>query len=307
MNRAILPSRLLSTLLFITATSLSQAQTAPADYSRLCASCHTTEFRIPNGAVPTVRGSDQIAEAISNGRPTKGMPAFAAQLTPAAIQDLAQFIEAAGATGSSRVGDTVEAESLNPVRSDSVAIMSSPRAPSVKYVGHFTHRGSMCYDGVDLTGVRSLELTYSKGNEDEGRFAILIGDGAQTPRINLAEKRALPTGSWDQYRMLRVGLDRDITGRHLMCLYAVEGGGIFNLDKFTLSATPGEHDGLTLADKPRPDRTFTAAGYSFRLEKVAEAPSELWSLSSFRTARCWRRRRTVSFSCSGTASVWGAC
>jgi aldose sugar dehydrogenase len=279
MNPVSFASRFLATLLFVTSTSFAQAQTAPADYSRLCAGCHSAEFRIPGDRVPTVRGSDQVAEVISKGRPAKGMPAFGEQLSPAAIQDLAQFIEAAGATGSSRVGDTVEAESLNLVRSASVAVMSSPRAPAVKYVGHFTHRGSICYDGVDFTGVLSIEVNYSKGNEDEGRFAVLIGDGVQTPRVNLAEKRAVPTGSWDNYRTLRVGLDREITGRHLMCLYAVEGGGIFNLDSFKLSATQGEHDGLTLADTPRPDRTFSAAGYSFRLEKVAEAPSELWSLS----------------------------
>jgi glucose/arabinose dehydrogenase/cytochrome c553 len=279
MNSAVFASRSLAMLLIITVSSPASPQTAPADYSRLCAGCHGAEFRIPGDGVPTLRGSEQVADAISNGRPAKGMPAFGGQLSAAAIQDLAQFIEAAGATGASRVGDTVEAESLNLVRSDSVAVMSSPRAPAVKYVGHFTHRGSICYDGVDLTGVRSLEMNYSKGNEDEGRFAILIGDGAQTPRINLAEKRAVPTGSWDEYRTLRVGLDREITGRHLMCIYAVEGGGIFNLDSFKLSATPGEHDGLTLAETPRPERTFTAAGYSFRLEKVAEAPSELWSMA----------------------------
>ena len=114
MHPAFASGRSVALCLLLAATSLARAQNAPADYARLCVGCHGAEFRLPGNGAPTARTTGQLADAISHGRPSKGMPAFGSQLSPAAIQDLAQLIEAAGATGSSRVGDTIEAESLNP-------------------------------------------------------------------------------------------------------------------------------------------------------------------------------------------------
>jgi glucose/arabinose dehydrogenase len=174
---------------------------------------------------------------------------------------------------------TIEAEALDPEHSASYVITSAEREPQTRYVGYFSERSSLCYDGVDLTGVRSIELHYAKGSDDPGRFAILIGDGSEAPRINLGEQQTTSTGGWETFARRRIGLSREVVGPHLLCIYGVEGGGILNLDSFALSEQPGEQDGATLRFETASEPVFTAAGYRFVLEKVAEASSELWSMA----------------------------
>ncbi len=55
------------------------------------------------------------------------------------------------------------------------------------------------------------------------------------------------------------------------------GGGVFNLDYFTLSDAPAANDGITQAFDVT-DEVLTAGGHSFKLEKVAEIDGEFWSL-----------------------------
>jgi aldose sugar dehydrogenase len=247
------------------------ALTAPEDYARLCSGCHSPDFRLPNGG-GTTRAEAELVGIIRDGALPRGMPAFGGQLSEARILELARLIRTASADGSRRVGAVIEAETLHPVHSASFVRMPG-------HIEHFSQRSSLCYEGVDLTGVRSIEISYSKGNPDAGRFAILIGDGVRTPRVNLGEKIAVPTGSWETFARQRVGLDREISGQHLLCFYGVDGGGIINLDRFSLSAEPGEHDGLTLKFDAPAEPVITAAGYRFALERVAEATSELWSMA----------------------------
>ncbi len=247
------------------------AQTTPDDYSRLCAGCHGTSFRLPSGGV-TSRTPMELAEIIRNGLPVRGMPAFGKQLSDARIEELARRVRAASATGNRKVGATIEAESLDPVHSANYVI-------TPPYVGYFSERSSLCYDAVDLTGVRSIELNYAKGNSDAGRFAILMGDGVREPRINLGEKRAVPTANWETFAHQRIGLNREVSGHHLLCFYGVEGGGIFNLDSFALSAQRGEHEGETVKFDIPSKPVIAAAGYRFELERVAEAGSEIWSMA----------------------------
>jgi glucose/arabinose dehydrogenase/cytochrome c553 len=251
--------------------SAATAQSTQEDYSRLCAACHGASFRLPNGGV-TNRTAAELAEIIRDGLPVRGMPAFGKQLSAARIQELARWVRTSSAAGNRKVGATIEAESLHPVHSANYVI-------TPPFVGHFSERSSLCYDAVDLTGVRSIELYYAKGNSDAGRFAILIGDGVLEPRINLGEKRAVPTGSWETYARQRIGLNREVSGHHLLCFYAVEGGGILNLDNFALGAEPGEHEGATVKLDVPAKAVVAAAGYRFELEKVAEAGSELWSMA----------------------------
>jgi hypothetical protein len=157
--------------------------------------------------------------------------------------------------------------------------MSTEQQPQTRYVGYFGERSSLCYRDVDLTDARSIEINYARGSNDPGRFAILVGDGKQTPRINLGEKATTSTGGWERFERRRVGLDRQLSGRHLLCLYGVEGGGIFNLESFALSERQARHDGVTLSFAPESEPVITAAGYRFMLEKVGEASSELWSMA----------------------------
>src|SRR5262249_27155538 len=79
------------------------------------------------------------------------------------------------------------------------------------------------------------------------------------------------------FRTERVGLSRRLQGRHRLCFIGMEGGGVFNLDRFTLSDQPGPSEGMTL-NFDLPKETLVAAGHSFRLEKIGEIPGELWSM-----------------------------
>src|SRR5690606_14955121 len=81
-----------------------------------------------------------------------------------------------------------------------------------------------------------------------------------------------------EFRPHRIGLARELQGKHTLVIYGVDGGGIFNLDRFTLSDQPGENDGVTMRFGAA-SGTFTAAGHRFRLERVAEAPSEIWAMA----------------------------
>jgi aldose sugar dehydrogenase len=260
------------------ACSYAGAQSAATDYARLCSGCHGDSFRSPAGGDATARSKADLVAVIRSGIPVKGMPAFEAQLSETQIQALAQLIQTSGAT-SSRLGVRVEATSLDGERSAGYVIMSTERQPQTRFVGYFSQRSSLCYPDVDLTGARSIELNYARGSDDPARFAILVGDGKETPRINLGEKATTSTGGWETFERRRVGLDRELSGRHLLCFYGVEGGGIFNLESFALSERQAQHDGLTLSFESESEPVITAAGYRFVLEKVVDASSELWSMA----------------------------
>jgi glucose/arabinose dehydrogenase len=218
-----------------------------------------------------------LATVIRSGIALKGMPAFGSQLSDSQIQALAQLLHASAP--SARVGVRVAATSLDKERSAGYVIMSTERQPATSFVGYFSERSSLCYPEVDLTGVRSIELNYARGDEDPARFAVVIGDGRQTPRINIAEKQVAPTAGWESFERLRVGLNQELSGSHLLCFYGVQGGGIFNLESFVLSDRAGAHDGVTLSFERESEPVITGGGYQFVLESVAQAAAELWSMS----------------------------
>lgn len=253
------------------------AQSAETDYARLCSGCHGDRFRSPAGGEPQRRSEADLAQIIRGGIPTRGMPAFGQQLSQARIQALAQLVRTS--TSKAALGTSIAATSLDEEHSAGYVIMSTEREPHSRFVGYFSERSSLCYADVELTGARSIELNYARGADDPGRFAVLIGDGRTTARINLAEKRVTSTGGWETFERRRVGLQREVSGRHLLCFYGVEGGGIFNLESFSLSERPAQHDGLTLSFEAESAPVITAAGYRFALEKVAEAAAELWSMA----------------------------
>ena len=193
--------------------------------------------------------------------------------------DTAGHTEASAGGQTRGVGSRIEAEALNERRSTNYAIAVAETAPDVRYVGNVDSDSALCYDDIDLTGVRSIELEYARGSDEPGRFAILVsaGDGLG-PRMNLGEKNTTSTGGWESFRSHRVGLSRQVTGRHSLCFFGLDGGGIFNLDRFTLSDQPGRNDGVTRRFD-RPTGILSAAGHEFTLEKVAEAVGELWAMA----------------------------
>ncbi len=258
-------ARLIGLIVAMAACSYAAAQTATNDYARLCSGCHGDRFSTPSRSEVAGRSETELAAVIRSGMPVKGMPAFGAQLSEPQIEGLAQLIRTSVA--SARVGVSIPATTLDRAHSAGYVIMSTQRQPPTRFAGYFSERSSLCYADVDLTGARSIELTYARGDTDPARFAILIGNGKQTPRINLGEKAATSTGGWENFERIRVGLNQEVTGRHLLCFYGVKGGGIFNLESFALSERPGEHDGVTV-----------------NLEAAAEPVSLLAAISSF-----WRR------------------
>ena len=180
-------------------------------------------------------------------------------------------------SGGGMVGTTIEAEALDASQSSGYSVLTSETDPGRQYVGYFDTGGYICYADIDLTGVRSIELEYAKGmEEDEStRFAILIDDNGA--RVPLGEKITTTTDGWETFRSLRVGLSQQASGRHRLCFVGLTGGGIFNLDRFTLSDQPGENDGITERFEMS-TVVLSAAGHEFSLQKVAEIPGELWAM-----------------------------
>jgi len=93
--------------------------------------------------------------------------------------DTAGHTEASAGGQTRGVGSRIEAEALNERRSTNYAIAVAETAPDVRYVGNVDSDSALCYDDIDLTGVRSIELEYARGSDEPGRFAILVsaGDG----------------------------------------------------------------------------------------------------------------------------------
>jgi len=265
--------RALIVLAFITAPAHGMETSAASRYQELCAGCH-------GSAVTTHLASiADIARTIREGRTDKGMPAFGRVLDDEAASSLARLVhEQTTARSQSMVGMTIEAETLRADRSAGYAITNNAWDRFLQFIDRGSH---LCYDDIDLSGVRSIEYRYAKGDgEPPRRFAVVAFDGRDfdsATRINLGERITTLTGGWETFRTERIGLSRQLTGRHRLCIIGMEGGGVFNLDRFTLSDRPGENDGITLdyqvSNEPR-----SAAGERFRLEKVAELPGELWSM-----------------------------
>lgn len=254
--------------------SHASAQTAEDDYGRFCRACHGASFSVTASAAPE---PGRLAQIIRDGNPQRGMPAFGAQLSAERIDALARFI-ARQTSNRPALGRRVLADTLDRVRSSGFVVLRA-QDTGTPYIGYFGERSSLCYSNVDLTGVRSIELSYAKGSDEAGRYAILVGDGIDKPQLNLGEKDVVPTGGWETFKTTRVGLDRALTGSHELCFYGVSGGGILNLESFILSDRPGEHDGLTLSFQEPEPTVLEAAGYRFALERVGDAPAELWGMT----------------------------
>ncbi len=258
-------------------------------YASLCSSCHGPELR--GGGAPSllhsslVNGDDREAlnRIIRDGSPGGMMPGFGAALTNDELSALSDLLQSRAseerARPPRRVGVTIEAESLNPQLSAGYQITRAEQDPSITYIGYFGEGSALIYDDVDLTGVRSIDLQYARGSDDPGRVAAMVVDRSGTgPRTNLGEIATHSTGGWEEFRTRRLGLAREFSGRHTLVIYGAHGGGIFNLDSFTLSAEPGPHDG-TRTEFVTAAGTFSGGGHRFRLERVGESPAEIWAMA----------------------------
>jgi glucose/arabinose dehydrogenase len=260
--------------------AMAQQPPSPAArYAELCAGCHTPQpqsFR----SSPVVNGStEDVVAVIRAGRPARGMPSFARAMPDAEIRTLAGWLRAAASSSvtGTMIGRRIEAEDLRVDRSAGYGITQDGDTRFLQWIDRGSH---LCYEGVDLTGVRSIEYRYAKGEgEPPRRFALVAftGDFANSQRIPLGEKNVPLTGGWTTFRDERIGLARELTGRYRLCIIGMGGGGVFNLDRFTLSDAAGENDGITQSFAAT-DSVIDAGGHTFRLEKVGEIDGEFWSL-----------------------------
>lgn len=135
-------------------------------------------------------------------------------------------------------------------------------------MGYFDASSLLCYNNVNMTGVRSIDFLMAKGGTDTGRFAIIVNGNSLSNGTNLGEKITRSTGGWETYQLVNVGLSQQLSGNQTLCFYGVSGGGIFNLDKFTLSDVPGQNDGTTRDPEQPPGNTPAVAKVTTQGNKV---------------------------------------
>lgn len=261
-------------------TASATAQQPAVRYTQLCANCHSVSpGALAASAFVTQSDEAHVADLIRIGRPARGMPAFATALPVAEARSLAAWLKTGAHTpvAGSMIGRRVEAEALRADRSAGYGITQESDTRFLQWVDRGSH---LCYEDLDLTGVKSIEYRFAKGEgEPPRRFALVAfsGDFAGSERVPLGEKITPLTGGWTTFRSERLGFARQLTGRHRLCIIGMGGGGVFNLDHFTLSDVPGSNDGITQSFSAT-DNAVTAGGHSFRLEKIADIDGEFWSL-----------------------------
>jgi aldose sugar dehydrogenase len=271
----------------------TQIKTAGGHYHDYCAACHGDDMTGGTGSslvdAQWNHGAtdEAIARVIRDGLPQMEMPAFGAALSERDILGLVHFIRdrerrSADSAGKNRVGSTIEAETLNPAYSGGFLISQAGPDSGRRHVGYIGMGSYICYDDIDLDGVYSIDFEYAKGPGafDPGRIAILAYPSGVAEPVNLGEKLTTGTGDWERFEIHKAGLSQALHGPHRLCFWGLEGGGIFNLDKFTLSGEPGVNDGITESFKApaAASKVLSAAGHAFSMELVAEAPGQLWAM-----------------------------
>jgi glucose/arabinose dehydrogenase len=259
-----------SLLLLVVALAAQGAEPETAErFRRSCSGCH-------GPAVATTASEDALIRTIREGRPDRGMPAFGQAFTADQIHDLAAYIHKPDVPLHG-VGATLEAETVDRAHSYGFAITQT-KSGDVGYLQYIDRGSYLCYENVDLTGVRSVEFRYAKGPDlPARRIAVVVENTDGSGRRNLGERVVPITGGWETFVTERVGLVEQVAGPHRLCIMGLVGGGVFNLDKLVLSAAPAPQDGITQSFDLR-DRVLSGAGHRFRLEKLGDAPGELWAM-----------------------------
>lgn len=195
-----------------------------------------------------------------------------------------------------KVGDTVEAELFNPNASSNVVKIFEATAGPETYLGGFDLGASICLDNIDLTGVKSIDMTIARNggdiveNEDvrgNGRFAIMAGGGDYLKNTILAEKITTTTNGWENFETVNVGLDKTMNGVTQLCFLGLDSFGIFNLDKFTLSEAAGTNDSLGVPSGPAVAPISVRGNQIFFGDKVDSIAgnSFFWSTRIFKADR----------------------
>jgi aldose sugar dehydrogenase len=262
-----------SSMLVLGSVAMGAEPDAAQRFRQSCSGCH-------GPTVVTAASKEEIVRTIRDGSPTRGMPAFGGALTAAQIDGLAAYIRKPDAPARG-VGATIEAESVDFAHSYGYQIAQSDSG-DLRYLQYIDRGSYLCYENIDLTGVRSVEFRYAKGPDlPERRIAVVVENEDGSDRRNLGERVVPITGGWNVFVVERVGLAEQVAGRRRLCIMGLVGGGVFNLDKIVLSAAPAPQDGITQSFELR-DRVLQGAGHRFRLENLGSAPGELWTMEFLR-------------------------
>jgi hypothetical protein len=135
-----------------------------------------------------------------------------------------------GATARYHSGDTVQAEAYTSQSGTQLQTNGTT-------VGNFDAGDSLCYDGVDFTGITNLAMTLASANSG-GVFSVRIDSPTGT---ELGRTTVQSTGGWSTWQVKNVSVSQT-SGIHTLCLHGESGSGITNLDSFQLGASGGLPD-----------------------------------------------------------------
>ena len=158
------------------------------------------------------------------------------------------------------INQTILGDTLNAAESEGYGLYPLPDGGG-DYVGGFEVATYACFENVNLTGVRSLDVSYARNAPDvssTARFAVLWGSGNVEIAENLGEKISTDTGGWEIFQTINVGLAREVNSTGRLCFRGMQGNGILNLASFTLRAAEGENDGVTSFTFEKPTGPFVA-------------------------------------------------
>ncbi|CAM9851900.1 unnamed protein product [Chrysoparadoxa australica] len=138
------------------------------------------------------------------------------------------------------VGSMIQAEDVDYSQGVDIAADS---------IGYFDAGDFVCYEGVDLGGVDSLEFTLTKGNEG-GQLQARSGGPDGEAGLTFAPQG---TGGWGNAQVQTVPFNSPGYGLTTLCMVGTEGNGILSLDSVRLG---GDESGLpepTVAPEPEPE------------------------------------------------------
>jgi hypothetical protein len=125
-----------------------------------------------------------------------------------------------------KAGDTIQAEALTSKSTPNPQLESNDTT-----LGFFDAGTWFCFDGVDLTGVTSLDLQMAAVNTG-GVFSVRVDSSTGTEIGRYTVSSA--TGGWQTYTTRSMPV-KATSGAHALCLRGESGGGILNLDWLKLS------------------------------------------------------------------------
>ena len=97
-------------------------------------------------------------------------------------------------------------------------------------IGWFDNGDHVTYDSLNFQSVRSVCISYGKGNSN-GKLELRLGNS--TGEL-VGEFRPSYTGGWDKYKTTCINI-KEVEGEHDLTFLGKESSGVLNLEKFELS------------------------------------------------------------------------